>query len=711
LSAAAEFRQPEFRQLGKAPEPSLRYGANPGFFFVIGISTAMMIAVAIAPTELESQAIFGALTCATLLVLRRFANRYILLAASFLSMAVSARYVFWRVTQTTAFQSPLEGVFGWMLLLAEIYAVAVLFAGYVQTAWPLRRRPFPLPADHRLWPTVDIFIPTLNEPLAVVRDTIFAAMSLDYPREKLTVYLLDDGRRPEFRRFCEAAGCSYIARPDNKNAKAGNLNNALPRTAGEMIAVFDCDHVPTRSFLRMTVGWLVLEEKLAVVQTPHHFYSPDPFERNLRVERQVPSEGRLFYGLIQDGNDFWNAAIFCGSCAVLRRSALESIGGFAVETVTEDAHSALKMHRAGWNSAYIDVPLAAGLATERFADLVAQRRRWTRGMLQIFRLDNPLFGKGLSLGQRLCYTNATAHFLFAIPRIIFLLAPLAYLILNLSIIRTGAFVLLAFAGPHLFHALFTNAHAQGRYRHSFWNEIYETALAFHLLGPTLRTLINPRAARRFNVTEKGTVLPRDYFDVRLLRPHILACIALVAGIACGVLRWWWGAPPDIRAMILVNLAWAVFNLLVVMAVIHVGRERRQRRHSVRVEAELPATAFFPDGSQTPAWTLNLSKGGGAFRLEDPSLIEHADRLVVRLPCGTRDALFPATVIGASDGILRVAFAPLTLEEEQLLVAAILGRGDAWTAWDHVGTAGPLRSLFRMMGIGVDTVFERHEQLR
>ena len=57
------------------------------------------------------------------------------------------------------------------------------------------------------------------------------------------------------------------------------------------------------------------DPKCALVQTPHHFFSPDPFERNLGTFREIPNEGNLFYGLVQSGNDLWNATFFCGSCA------------------------------------------------------------------------------------------------------------------------------------------------------------------------------------------------------------------------------------------------------------------------------------------------------------------------------------------------------------------------------------------------------------
>lgn len=87
---------------------------------------------------------------------------------------------------------------------------------------------------------------------------------------------------------------------------------------------------------------------------------------------------------------------FCGSCAIIRRGPLEEIGGIAIETVTEDAHTALKLNRRGYSTAYLNITQAAGLATESLSAHIGQRIRWARGMAQIFRLDNPFLGKGLS---------------------------------------------------------------------------------------------------------------------------------------------------------------------------------------------------------------------------------------------------------------------------------------------------------------------------
>ncbi len=273
--------------------------------FMLGI-------VIITPLDLVSQALFAALTIMIMLLIKGHASRGVTLILITLSIVVSTRYIWWRLSETLQFGSVLEAFLGIGLILAELYAWLVLVLGYIQTAWPLERSPLALPEDAGLWPTVDLFIPTYNEPLAVVQTTVFGALSVDYPLDRLRIYILDDGRREEFREFAEAVGVGYITRDNNLHAKAGNLNHALSLTDGELVALFDSDHVPTRAFLQLTVGWFMRDPQLALVQTPHHFYSPDPFERNLRAGTTVPNEGQLFYGLIQDGNDLWNAAFFCG---------------------------------------------------------------------------------------------------------------------------------------------------------------------------------------------------------------------------------------------------------------------------------------------------------------------------------------------------------------------------------------------------------------
>src|ERR1700733_6458043 len=660
--------------------------------------------VIITPLDLVSQALFAVLTIVVMLLIRGQPSRGVTLILVTLSIVVSTRYIWWRLTETLQFPSELEAFLGIGLILAELYAWLVLILGYVQTAWPLRRPPVAMRDDLAEWPTVDLFIPTYNEPLSVVQNTILGALSVDYPLDKLKIYILDDGRREEFREFTEACGGGYITRDSNEHAKAGNLNHALSVTDGELLALFDSDHVPTRAFLQLTVGWFLRDPRLSLVQTPHHFYSPDPFERNLRAGTTVPNEGQLFYGLIQDGNDLWNASFFCGSCAGIRRGAVESVGGFATATVTEDAHTALRLHRGGWNSAYLRLPLAAGLATERLAIHVGQRMRWARGMTQIFRIDNPMFGRGLGFGQRICYLNAMLHFFFGLPRFVFLPAPLCYLMFRLNIIAASGLMVIVYAAPHLIHSTVTNSRLQSRYRHSFWGEIYESVLALYILRPTLATLINPKRGK-FNVTEKGGLLPQGYFDYKIVRPHLIIFGLLIVALIIGVVRWILSDFVDSEVLVL-NVSWAIFNLLTIGAAIAVGRETRQLRGSIRLGLEIPSVIYLQDGQSLVTQSRNLSTTGGLFVAPRPEGIAHDDIVQIELPVGERTAVLPARVVAWDGEVLRVAFEQLTLRQQRDLVRVVLCRADAWLDWEEHPIDRPLRSVREILS-SIGGLFVRH----
>jgi cellulose synthase (UDP-forming) len=196
--------------------------------------------------------------------------------------------------------------------------------------------------------------------------------------------------------MCEELGCTMLTRDNNEHAKAGNINTAFRRTSGDLVLILDCDHIPTRQFLQHTVGFF-FDPKVAFVQTPHWFYNPDPFERNLLTGGKIPVGNELFYKVLQKGNDFWNAAFFCGSAAVIRKEYALQVGGIATETVTEDCHTAFRLHSLGYKSVYYDKIMVAGLAPEKFSSYVGQQVRWARGMAQILRFENPMFNPKLNL--------------------------------------------------------------------------------------------------------------------------------------------------------------------------------------------------------------------------------------------------------------------------------------------------------------------------
>lgn len=667
-------------------------------YLAYGVSALLTFLCITTPFETLPQLIFVSLLWMIALIVRRIPGQVITLLLTVLSITASTRYLWWRVTSTLNWDNTFDLTWGIVLLVAEFYAWFILLLGYFETAWPLKRAPAMLPSDTSLWPTVDIFIPTYNEPLKVVKPTVYAAMGMDWPKEKINIYLLDDGHREEHRRFAEQVGIHYLTRPDNKYAKAGNLNHALTKSHGEFVAIFDCDHVAARSFLQLSMGWFLRDPKLALVQTPHHFYSADPFERNLGVFRSAPNEGELFYGLIQDGKDMWNASFFCGSCAVLKRGPLEEVGGIATETVTEDAHTALRLQRLGYSSAYLNLPQAAGLATESLSAHIGQRIRWARGMVQIFRLDNPFWGSGLKWMQRICYSNAMLHFLNGIPRLIFLTAPLAFLIFHSYIIYAPAISVALYVLPHLAHATITNSRIQGHYRYSFWAEIYETVLAWYIARPAIMAILRPLKGK-FNVTAKGGAVDEEYFDWSISFPYLVLIGLNLAGFVVGLGRLYWGEVDEVPTVFL-NLIWTFYNFVVLGAAASVALEAKQVRVSHRVSLKLAAVLHLANGRKIRCETDDFSEGGIALRPAAMPSVKAEEVVMVSLWRGEEELAFPARVTAIAAPQLRLRWESLSQEQEAALVQCTFARADAWVGWaDQRPIDRPMENLYGVVAMG------------
>ncbi len=224
------------------------------------LGAAVLLYLLVLPLEWNQQLFFSVSQIVLAVFINRLSSRYsATLVLAGISVFASSRYIYYRFTNTFGFGAEsgpqpktIDMVFMVILLSAELYAFLILLLGYFQTIRPLGRKPVPLPDNPDTWPTVDIYIPTYNESLSVVRYTVWAAMNLDWPREKCQVYILDDGRREEFRKFASEVGCHYITRADNVHAKAGNINNALRQDArairrhfrlrSRAHAVFSADH-------------------------------------------------------------------------------------------------------------------------------------------------------------------------------------------------------------------------------------------------------------------------------------------------------------------------------------------------------------------------------------------------------------------------------------------------------------------------------------
>ncbi len=546
-----------------------------------------------------------------------------------LGSIVILRYLAWRLTSTLpALSDPVGLGLGIIVLAAELFCALVLAISLVINADPLSRPALPRDADDSL-PGVDIFIPSYNEDEDILAMTVSAALNMDYPADKLTVWLLDDGgtdqkcadkdpakaaaarqRRASLQRLCRDLGAVYLTRARNEHAKAGNLNNGLKHSSGEIVVVFDADHAPFRQFLRETVGHFARDPKLFLVQTPHIFLNPDPIEKNLQTFERMPSENEMFYGVTQRGLDKWNGSFFCGSAALLRRKALETTGGFSGITITEDCETAFELHAQGWTSLYVEKPLIAGLQPETFASFIGQRSRWCQGMFQILILKNPALRRGLRPIQRIAYLSSMMFWFFPIPRLIFMVAPLLYIFLDVRIFVSSVDETIAYTLSYVVVNTMMQSYLYGHVRWPWISELYEYVQGMFLAKAIVSVAVSPRKPT-FNVTAKGLSLDNDHLS-ELAWPFFAMFGLLLAGV--GVAAWRYMFEPGVTGLMLVVGLWTAFNLMIAGAALGAVAERRQVDRHPRLP--IARTGSLVIGGQTLAVTIdNVSAGGCAIRAE------------------------------------------------------------------------------------------------
>jgi cellulose synthase (UDP-forming) len=271
-------------------------------------------------------------------------------------------------------------------------------------------------------PSVDVFIATYNEPLPMLRTTVAGALTMRYPGT-VNVYLCDDGERETVRALAEDFGVGYLTRTEHSHAKAGNLNNAMALSSGELIVTLDADMVPTAEFLERTVGHFA-DPTMAFVQAPQAFSNDDPFQYNLFSAAALPNEQDFFMRTLLAGKARFNAVMYVGSNTVFRRTALDEIGGFATGVITEDMATGMLLQSHGWRAEFVPDIVAAGAAPESFEDLLVQRDRWARGNVQTARKWNPLTLPGLSAMQRWLYADGVLYWYFGVFKFVYFLAPI-----------------------------------------------------------------------------------------------------------------------------------------------------------------------------------------------------------------------------------------------------------------------------------------------
>lgn len=664
-------------------------------------TSVLAVALLTQPVSVQTQLALSTTIIGALILIWRFGRgpmaRQIYLS---LSSFVVIRYVYWRLTYTLPPASdPVGLTFGLILLSAEIYCVVILVISLIVNADPVKRKPPGRRADADL-PVVDVFIPTYNEDEYILATTMAAAMSMDYPKDKLNVWLLDDGgtdqkcndkdpakaeaaklRRASLQETCKRIGAHYLTRAKNEHAKAGNMNSALAHVKGDIVLVFDADHAPFRAFLQETVALFIDDPKLFLVQTPHVFLNPDPIEKNLKTFNRMPSENEMFYSLTQRGLDKWDASFFCGSAALLRRSALMDTGGFSGVTITEDCETAFELHAKGYSSAFVDKPLIAGLQPETFSSFIGQRVRWCQGMLQIMLLKNPAFKKGLKPIQKLGYLSSMGFWFFPFPRLIFMLAPLAYILFDVKIFVSNVDEAIAFTATYMIVNVMLQNYLFGCVRWPWVSELYEYCQGIFLSKAIVSVVMNPRKPT-FNVTAKGLMLDTDHLS-ELAWPFFAMHLVLLSGTLVAIFRY--VVEPGVSNLMFIVGLWNTFNLIMAGVGLGAVSERKQPDRHPRLVINRKG-ALDIGGEKVAVEIANVSVGGCAVRLVDemPSVMLESETTNARLsiePIGDMvgDRSLPLIFRRAphgDDGVYGCEFETMQPEEYYVLADLMYGDSDA-----------------------------------
>ena len=402
---------------------------------------------------------------------------------------------------------------------------------------PLRRRGGGDPAE------VDVFIPTYDEPAEIVEPTVAAATRMH--GATVHVHVLDDGDRPEMAALAARHGANYIRRDEHVGAKAGNINHALALTSAPYVAVLDCDHVPDEGFLAATLGHLC-DDRVALVQTPQYYANA----RGNRIASAAWGQQALFFGPIACGKDGMGAMFCCGTNAVFRRTALEQVGGFPEESLTEDFELSVHLHERGWRTAYVPEVLARGLGPEDMASYVSQQQRWARGCLSGIRTA---VRARLPLKIRVQYLLSSMFFLTGWTVLIYMAMPIVRIATGAQpIAAAGGDAFLAHFAPYFGWALLAVARA-GAGTYTFNAFALQTASFWIHIQATLFALLGRRG--RFVVT------PKQGETKRQLRP-VWPALALLAALVAAA---GYGLEHSQSPATLNNVAFAALHITVLLA--------------------------------------------------------------------------------------------------------------------------------------------------
>ncbi|AZL61278.1 glycosyltransferase [Tabrizicola piscis] len=531
---------------------------------------------------------------------------------------LALRYAWWRLTETIA---PIGWTWdfaaSWSLAAFEMAALLGSLSGFVLMS-RVRQRTAEV-ERHRGWwgdaplPRVAILIATYNESLEVLERTIVGALALNHPAKEVVV--LDDGRRDWLHDYCNRQGVRYLRRADNKGSKAGNINAALQvlrsdPTPPEFIAVLDADFVPHRGFISRSLA-LFHDPTVGLVQTPQHFFNADPIQHNLGLSRSYPDEQRFFFDHMQPSRDAWGIAICCGTSSMVRLAALDAVGDFPTDSVTEDFLLTVVLQTAGYQTVYLNEPLTEGLAPEGLKEYVTQRARWCLGQMQIVRSRfGPLGMSTLRLRDRWSMLDATLYWVASFPfRIAALVYPLLYWFFNITVVDAEVADVLSYFGTYfVWVTMVMNTLSRGLIVPVI-HDVSQLLGAIPITRAAFVGLLRPRG-HPFSVTAKGGDRSQVTVQWSLMFPYLCLLVLTLVGLSLGIMfdSFAFYDAGDGKSVI---LFWTIYNAIVLAVLVIACVELpRNERHI----ADKPERAIFvAEGKPGRVWLVGMTQNSARIR--------------------------------------------------------------------------------------------------
>ncbi len=288
-------------------------------------------------------------------------------------------------------------------------------------------------------PTIDILITCAGEPLSVIKKTVEASLKIDYPHQ---VFILDDGKSSAVAKLAEELKVNYIARPNRKYAKAGNINYGLQFSKAQFFAILDADQVPTKNFITKLLPFMD-DETVAMVQAPQVFINTQNF-----ISSGTSQAQEIFYKYLCPAKNISNSVFCVGTNVIFRRSSIDKINGITQIGHSEDIWTSRLLHQEGFKTVFVNQVVANGQAPSKISSYFRQQLRWATGGMGMLFLDNPLLDFSLSIDQKLQYFMANIFYLVGFSILIYVLMPIAYLLFGISALTDSNLSWFAYCLPY-----------------------------------------------------------------------------------------------------------------------------------------------------------------------------------------------------------------------------------------------------------------------